>query len=168
LTRIRRVCLLIAGLALGPACDSLSDFSTTSGGVYFGAVTGAGFVRAGLGDSVRMCLELDTSQLQSAPGSLTTDDGLFRKTPLRQIPQLWHDPLSTLTFGQGRTQNLLYVAQGNATHTESAGDVFVVVSLMTSGNVEVRLLRGAPQTSATPSSLFGVFTLSRQESACPF
>jgi hypothetical protein len=95
---------------------------------------------------------------------------MFGKTPMRPIPQLWHDPLSTLSFGEGRVKNLIYVA------TPSAGnDVFVVVSLMQSGDIEVRLLRGAPSlpvdgSAPLPpqSNLFAVFGLGRQEGPCSF
>ena len=70
----------------------------------------AGFVLAGILPNTKLCLTLDTDHLQDAPGAISTDDGLFRKAPLRPIPQIWHDPLSTLTFGEGRLKNLVYVA----------------------------------------------------------
>lgn len=156
------------------ACHDISDFSTTSGGVYEGVITGADFVRAGLGASVRMCMTIDTSQLQTAPGSISTDDGLFEGTPLRPIPQYWQDPLSTFNFGEGRVENALYVASGNGNDAGLAGDVFVVVSFMIAGTIEVRLLRGAPSIASTggsasgPPNLFGVFSLSRNPGQCPF
>jgi hypothetical protein len=155
------------------ACHDISDFSTASGGVYEGVITSADFVRTGLGAAVRMCVEVDTSQLQTSPGSISTDDGLFAGTPLRAIPQYWNDPLSTFNFGDGRIQNVLYVASGNRTDAGLAGDVIVVLSFMISGNVEVRLLRGAPATAAVgpasgPPNLFGVFLLSRNAGSCPF
>jgi hypothetical protein len=119
---------------------------------------------------------------------ISTQDGLFRATPLRPIPQLWHDPLSTLSFGDGRTKNLLYVAAASAAGdagAAEAGDVMVFLSLMQSGDVELRLVRGAPPSAGdvaggsdggagtapppTPAAnLFGVFTLRREEGACSF
>lgn len=157
---------------LASACHDVSSFSTVSGGSYEGPIASASFVRSGLGKS-RMCLTIDTSHLQDAPGALSTDDGLFHDTPLRSIPQLWQDPLSTLTFGDGRIQNAVYVAHGNPVDRGEAGDVFVVVSFMVSGDIEVRLLRGAPAAadagaSPGPPSLFGVFTLSRASGACTY
>jgi hypothetical protein len=126
-------------------------------------------------------MTLDTDHLQDAPGYVWTTDGLFTKTPLRPIPQIWHDPLSTMSFGDGRVQNLVYVG----TPVSAAEDVVAVVSLMSSGRVEVRLLRGAPQadagaagtsadagadagvasTSASPP-LFAVFSLDRRDVPC--
>jgi hypothetical protein len=166
------------------ACHDVSDFSTVNGGVYEGSITGASFVRTGIGETVKMCLTIDANNLQSAsPGSVSTSDGLFHSTRLRSIPQVWSDPLSTLSFGEGRIQNVLYVAYGNAgdggareggvAEATASGDVFVVVSFMVSGSVEVRLLRGAPDApeagvGVAPPQVFGVFTLSRKSGTCSF
>jgi hypothetical protein len=166
--------VLVAAVVALPGCHDISDFSTSSGGIYEGSITSAGFVRAGIGSSTRMCVAIDTNQLQTAPGSITTDDGLFRGTPLRPIPQYWQDPLSTFNFGEGRIENALYVARGNKTDAGLAGDVFVVLSFMVSGTVEARLLRGAPPMvdsapeAAGPPNLFGVFSLSKNPGSCPF
>lgn len=134
------------------------------------------FVRSGVIQDAKMCLTLDTDHLQDAPGVLTTSDGRFRNTQLRPIPQIWHDPLSTLSFGDGRVQNLVYAAAPlpNDAGEAEAQDVIVIVSLMQSDHVEVRLLRGAPQEDAgappagTASALFGVFNLDRRPGPCAF
>src|SRR5882672_9444576 len=120
----------LAGVA---GCRDLSAFSTTDGDRFESPVVNAGFVLAGLQPDTNLCLTLDTDHLQDDPGAISTDDGLFHKVPLRPIPQLWHDPLSTLSFGEGRLKNLIYVARSSA-----GDDVFVVVSLMQSGEIEVR------------------------------
>jgi hypothetical protein len=144
------------------SCRDLSGFST-HGGSYGGEVVGASFVLAGVQPGTKMCLTLDADHLQDAPGAISTDDGMFNQVPFRPIPQIWHDTLSTLTFGEGRLKNLLYVV--TTTVTSDAGppgqDVFAVVSLMQSGHVEVRLLRGA-------GDLFAIFDLSRSEGPCSF
>lgn len=162
----RPTCALLAVSALSTgalaACNDVSQFKTRGGG-FEGAVVDGSFVRAGIPEGVRLCLTLDTDHLQDTPGTLTTSDGHFHATPLRPIPQLWHDPLSTLAFGEGRERNLVYMA------TPSDGvDVTVVVSLMREGDVEVRLLRGAPTTgaSSSPPSIFGVFALYRRAEPC--
>ena len=146
-------------------CHDLSDFATGSDR-YEGAVIKASFVRTGFGEDVRLCLSLDVDHLQDAPGTLKTSDGLLGGAPLRPIPQLWHDPLSLLSFGEGRLKNLMYVARS------STGDLMAVVSLMASGNVEVRLLRGVsgpPAGSAgEPEPVFGVFPLERRQGPCSF
>ena len=105
----------------------------------------AAFVRTGIGAGTQMCLTLDSNHFQDGPGEVWTDDGRFTAAPFRPIPQIWSDPLSTLSFGEGRLKNLVYVLGATAPFADGNGnDVFAVVSLMQSGGVEVRLLRGAP------------------------
>jgi hypothetical protein len=167
---MRRAVLGLSALWAVTACRDLSGFSTTDGDSYEGDVVNAGFVLAGMQPKTRLCLTLDTDHLQDAPGAIATSDAMLRQVALRPIPQIWHDPLSTLSFGEGRLKNLVYVAKA-----ETEGDVFVVVSLMQSGDIEVRLLRGAPGLSAdgaagdtSGGNLFAVFSLSRQSGPCSF
>jgi hypothetical protein len=158
------------GLTCLAGCRDLSSFSTSDGDRYENSVVNASFVLAGIEPGTRLCLTLDTDHLQDAPGVISTNDGMFRKAALRPIPQIWHDPLSTLSFGEGRIKNLVYVA------TSSAGDdVLSVVSLMESGDIEVRLLRGAPslpEGGGVPASfggnLFAVFDLTRKKGPCSY
>jgi hypothetical protein len=160
----------VTGVSGLTGCRDLSGFSTVDGDRYENAVVDAGFVLAGLQPDTNGCLTIDTDHLQDAPGAFSTSDGLFHKTPLRPIPQIWHDPLSTFSFGEGRLKNLIYVA------TSSAGDdVFVVVSLMQSGDIEVRLLRGAPSLpgeggapTTSGGNLFAVFDLTRKTGPCSY
>jgi hypothetical protein len=171
--------LALAGSLLACAgCRDLSQFST-GGDRFEGAVVQGDFVRAGIGPLTNLCLTLDTDHLQDAPGAISTDDGLFHAVALRSIPQIWHDPLSTLSFGEGRLKNLVYAAEASLPFADGLdGSVLVLVSLMQSGHVEVRLLRGAPgltQTatdSGTPGApagnIFAVFDLTRQPGPCSF
>jgi hypothetical protein len=161
---------LLAGVLFlfAAACRDVSSFSTGDGRSFEGQIVEGSFVRAGLEASARMCMTFDTDHLQDGPGAMTTTDGRFTKTPLRPIPQIWHDPLSTLAFGDGRVQNMVYAA----TPTGETEDVLVVISLMQSGRIEVRLVRGAPQADAaapapaTGGPLFGVFTLEKRKVPC--
>lgn len=152
-------------------CRDVSSF-TTSGDSFQGSVVQASFVRAGVDPSTCMCLTLDANHLQDAPGAISTTDGRFQSAPLRSIPELWNDPLSTLNFGEGRLRNLTYVVSATTPFDDGAGqEVFAVVSLMQSGDVEVRLLRGAPPIdvdSGSPSThVFAVFPLTRHAGVCP-
>ncbi len=181
--RLGRVALALVFLAslapLAGGCRDLSRFSSGDGR-YEGAVVKGDFVRSGMADDVRVCLSLDTDHLQDTPGKISSSDGRFKSETLRPIPQLWHDPLSTLSFGEGRERNLIYVATPSSTFADGGAggdgtDVMVFVSLMTSGSVEVRFVRGAPppnapdaSTPAPSSNLFAVFGLERQRGACSF
>ncbi|HEY8040615.1 MAG TPA: hypothetical protein VIF15_12505 [Polyangiaceae bacterium] len=162
--------------ALAPAgCRDLSGF-TTSGDRYEGPVVQGDFVRAGVDASTSLCLTLNTDHLQDGPGALSTSDGRFQAVAMRPIPQIWHDPLSTLNFGDGRVKNLIYVVTATTPYGDGNGDdVFVFVSLMQSGGIEVRLLRGAPGlapdggTATGPGgNVFAVFGLSRQQGPCSY
>jgi hypothetical protein len=165
-----RPIVLSAALAasLAAACTDVSRFSN-AGDHYQGTIAAGDFVRAGFDPSASLCLVLDANHLQDAPGTLTSSDGRFASTPLRPIPQIWHDPLSTLSFGEGRVQNLVYAVTPIA-DADALGDIVAVVSLLQSGGVEVRLFRSAPAIDAGPggTSLFGVFSLSRGSGACSF
>lgn len=169
------IAVVVASSLAALGCRDTSRFSSR-GDRFQGEVVKGSFVRSGIAEDVKMCLTLDTDHLQDAPGTITTSDGRFQGAALRPIPQIWHDPLSTLSFGDGRVQNLVYAASplpGDA-GAEEAQDVVVVVSLMQTDLIEVRLLRGAPQTDAglpppgTASALFGVFNLDRQPGPCAF
>lgn len=187
---MRRVAL---GVAVGvtcatcTGCRNLSGFST-NGDSFVGAVVNADFVRAGVAANTQLCLTLDADHFQGqdgvVPGDVSTDDGRFHLSPLRPIPQIWSDPLSTLTFGEGRLKNLVYVVAATTPFADLGGnDVLAVVSLMQSGGVEVRLLRGAPSlaadagappgaddasTASNGSNVFAIFALSRQKGPCSF
>ena len=145
---------------------------------YEGLVVAGDFVRSGITTNTNMCVTLDADHLQDAPGFLSTSDGRFTLAPMRPIPQIWHDPLSTLQFGDDQRveADLVYAATplvGDGGPAE-AQDVLVVVSLIESRHIDVRLLRGAPQSDAgappagVASTMFGVFHLERQEGPCSF
>lgn len=170
--------VVLATSTLG--CRDVTRFSS-HGDHFEGEVVKGSFVRAGLPDDARMCLTLDAEHLQDGPGTISTSDGRFKSTLLRPIPQIWHDPLSRLSFGDGRVQNLLYVATPVAPAGDTQ-DIMVVMSLMQEGGVEIRLVRGAPAAEdagapvpdAGPAvtiqapPMFGVFTLDRRAGACSF
>jgi hypothetical protein len=170
---MKRLPALVLAPVLVAGCRDLSGF-TTHGDRYEGSVVSAAFVRAGAEVGTRMCLTLDTDHLQDAPGALSTDDGRFHAAALRTIPQIWQDPLSTLTFGEGRLKNLVYVVSATMPFSDGNGpDVFAVISLMQSGDVEVRLLRGAPPPTdggfpIATGNLFAVFDLTRKPGPCSF
>jgi hypothetical protein len=165
-------CLTIGAISIfAIGCRDTAGFSTGSGH-YEGSVVSGSFVRNGIADGTRACITLDANHFQDAPGSIWTNDGLFEAVPLRPIPQIWHDPLSTLAFGEGRTKNLVYVATPNPDGGTIGGDVMAIISLMDSGSIEVRLIRGAPQGpdggDVGSDDIFAIFDLSTTPGPCPF
>ena len=171
-TSLSVVCALAlscAPFALG--CRDLSRFSTTGGGTYEGAIATGAFVRSGFPGDTKVCMTLDTDHLQDSPGTLSTSDGRFKSEALRPIPELFHDPLSTLNFGEGRVKNFVYVARPTGDALDRS-DVTVVLSLLQSSDIEVRIFRSAPMdgdAGTEPAArLFGVFALSKGPSACSF
>jgi hypothetical protein len=139
-------------------CDGLSDFSTRPGECYSGDIIDAAFVRSGSFEAgVGLTLELDVSALGEAetPGArLTTTDGLFVRSPVKQMAALSLDQLSLLSFPSGRIRS--YLAYAPDIHGDIAN---VVISLMENGDAEVRIFRPAENPE---DALFGVFRVTRK------
>lgn len=137
-----------------------------------------GFIRAGSPPQFGMSLTLEIEHLTTLPGTLTTDDRenglcadqalpLFAGARLRAIEEAFHDPLSTLDFGQGHEHDFHAWVDSNC-----AGTLLTIVSLMKDDAVEVRLLKPAPEPNAdTPDHErpgFALFHLNRQAAGCGF
>lgn len=161
------VSLPLAALVLG-GCKDVDDYTTKPDESYCGDVVQGPFVRDGFAPDVRLRLTFDAAAISSGPGSVTTSDGLLTEAKLAPIPQVFHDPLATLSFGEGRKRSVLYAL--TPTREQGGAPLTAVVSLMEGGDVELRLFRaGDPAQTATPSlaaSYFGVFPLKRQKGTC--
>ena len=159
----------LAGLAaLG--CRDLDRFDTGETGAYCGNIIGGAFTRRGFNEGLGLRLTLDIDALQRAPGTISTDDretgpcapqALFEAAPLRVTPELFADPFSLLEFGATRDHN--FVAWVEST---CQGSALAVVSLMHTGDAEVRLLRSGTAVGADTPGDFGVFQLRRTD--CEF
>ncbi len=160
------------------ACTDTSRWNSEPGESFCGDVTAASFVRAGIPEGMRMRLELDAEHLQSTPGRLWTSPlpsgEKLVAAEMRVIPQLLHDPLSTLNFGEGRVRNSIAVVDLPSTDpARPTSQLIVIVSLLQSGDAEVRLLRGALTSAGADAgatdpagNLFGVFRLRREKGDC--
>jgi hypothetical protein len=173
-------CGLAAALLLG-GCRDAESFALEPGETYCGSLVHTPVFTDGMlpGDvppALRMRLALDVDNLSTLPGTVRTDDkdrglcredgkALFEDAPLRTIEQVLHDPISQAVIGEGRDQNFFTYVSSSCGH-----QMMAVVSLMHSGDVEVRLFKPAeaPQTpkktdtdrGARPG--FGLFTLERK------
>jgi hypothetical protein len=181
MTRVRLRWFMVLAV-LVPGCQGLDRFDTKPGESYCGALVSApvfhaGLVPTGAPPSLRLRLELDTGKLTTAPGMLTSDDAerglcapraLFEGAPMRAIPELTHDALSFMEFGEGRDHNYMTWVDSSC-----QGTMLAVVSLMRDDSVEVRLLKPAPLPGADagPDSRpgFGLFVLRRRTTeSCSF
>jgi hypothetical protein len=164
--------LLLSAVLVG--CADNARWSSEPGESWCGAVTAATFVRAGMPETTTLRLELDAERLQSAPGRVWTtpfsSGERLSASELRVIPQMLHDPLSTLNFGEGRVKNAMAVVDlPSVDPARPSTQVLVVISLLQTGEVEARVIRGAsPGTAlgAEVSQLFGVFKLERKRGDC--
>jgi len=159
--------LLAAGLGLG--CRDLERFDTGDTGAYCGRIIDSEFTRAGFAPGLGLRLTLDIDALETAPGTLSTDDTAapapcaplpeFDSAPLLVTPALFSDPLSQLEFGGTRDYNFMAWVDSTC-----QGSALAVVSLMHTGQVEVRLLRrGTGIAGDVSPEQFGVFQLERND-----
>lgn len=176
--------VLLAALAL--SCRSLDRFDTPGDAAFCGQlVAGPNFHDGFVGDKqiaalLQMKLKLDTSQLgafsnnemvrlgflssNDADSGLCSGEGepLFKSSPLRAIPQLDHDTLSTLTFGEGHDED--FFAWSDST---CQGTMLALVSLLRKGDVELRLFKPAalapPAAGPAQRAGYALFYLHRSD-----
>lgn len=171
---------LAATLALG-ACRDLERFDTEGESAFCGELVGApfqtGFLPADAEpDTIGLRLTFDIRGLATSPGEITTNDEaqglcspepLFAAQPLRSVSEAFHDPISMLSFGDGRERNLLVWVDSTC-----RGTFLGVVSLMRNDEIELRLFKPAPAPSTTTPAAdragFAVFRLSRAQRGCGF
>jgi hypothetical protein len=186
-----RLILLLGACLAAVSCRSVGRFDTEGNAAYCGALVSGpsfheGFVASGAEPpSFQLKLTLDTSQLSglsetstALPGTLWTDDAetglcasgnqpLFQSSPLRAIQEVNHDALSTLTFGEGHDDDFFAWVDSTC-----QGTMLALVSLLRSGDVEVRLFKPAalPPPDAGPEKRpgFALFHLKRRENGCGF
>ncbi len=178
-------CLLpgLAALAGTASCRNLDGFDTQPGEAYCGSLISQpafqdGFLPAGSRPTLELALTLDTSKLTSEPGILRSNDGstglcakstgsLFQDAPLRAIPEVDHDVLSSLSFGEGHEHDFFAWVDSSC-----QGTLLAVVSLMKNDQVEMRLFKPArlPPPQATPDQKpgFAVFHFDVQKHGCGF
>jgi hypothetical protein len=177
--------VLGAGLALGVSgCRDLERWELSDDETFCGSLVSAplfqeGLLPEGTPPALRMRLDLDVQQLATRPGHITTDDAsrglcraegkaLFDTAPLRTVAEALHDPISTASLGEGRDQNVFAYVDSSCGH-----NMLAVVSLMSGGDVEVRLFKPAAEpgegTAQADRPGFGLFVLSRKpKSDCGF
>ncbi len=176
-----RIFALVATVLVVAGCRSLDRFDTSGEAAYCGEVVGAqtfqdGFIPENTPPSLSLVLELDTDHLTTRPGTLTSNDQttglcratgepLFRNASLRAIPEIFHDDLSGAEFGDGHQHDFFAWVDSTC-----QGTMVAVVSLLTNGAVEVRLMKPAADPPAGAPAAerpgFAKFYLTRNEHGC--
>lgn len=175
--------ILCASFAM--SCGDLEGFTSKPGQAYCGRiglpVFQSGFVEEGSPSVLQLALTLDMSKLPTVatdpptePGVLNSNDlqgicgtpeaprALFQNAPLRSIPELQHDVLSALTFGEGHDHDFFAWVDSTC-----LGTMVAVVSLMKNNYVELRLFKpmAAPRDGATAAEQpgFALFHLNPKQ-----
>jgi hypothetical protein len=178
------LCPLLATLS----CRDLERFDTHGAGAYCGELVSGpsftdGFVEGEPLLPLRMGLTLETNGLSAvtgkatSPGRLSSNDAsnglcsaqgqaLFFETPLRGIPQVDHDAIGGLTFGDGHDEDFFAWVDSSC-----LGTMLSVVSLLRNGDVELRLFKPAPTRAEAPAAErpgFALFYLRLDKNGCGF
>ena len=132
-------------------CHNLDGFTTREGEAYCGPIAGAkfqtGFVPTGQPPDLTVALRLNAGKLTTQPGflsshnaatSLCGEQPLFQDAPLRPIPVIDSDAISTLSFGEGHEHDFFAYVDSTC-----QGTMLAVVSLMKNNLVELRLFKPA-------------------------
>jgi hypothetical protein len=160
-------------------CTDMSRYSTAPDESWCGSVTLGSVFRQGLSPRVQMRVQLDATKLDAneSAGTISTfeaADGdakptrLLDEAELRALAPLAHDPLSRLSFGDGRERNAIFAVTPKDPAAES---LLAIISLKTDDAVEVRLLRAGVKGDDAPAGrtpIFGVFPLARSPGRCGF
>jgi hypothetical protein len=164
-------------------CRSLDRFDTSGAPAYCGTILKAplfqdGLLPDGAEPGLNLRLEIDTDRLTTRPGTLTSNDAvfglcsgkggaLFQDAELRAIEEIVHDSLSNLEFGDGHQHDFFAWVDSTC-----QGTMLAVVSLLTNGSVEVRLLKPAAEPPDGAGSEmrpgFALFYMRRSETGCGF
>jgi len=176
----RRTADIVVALALSSGmlagCEDLDRFDTDGDEAYCGSIVSAQFIRTSTTDggferNLRLRLELDADALTTAPGTLSSDDGetgpcsplrTFEAARLRVTPEIYHDPLSMMSFSDRHDYNLFAWVDSTC-----RGPMLSVVSLLKNDDVEVRLMKPADGTEASRPA-FALFELRRRSEGCGF
>jgi len=156
------------------SCGNLEGFTSKPGEAYCGTIGLAdfhkGFVEEDSPSILGLALVLDVNKIPTQPGILNSNDPqgicgtpdapqlLFSNAPLRAIPELQHDVLSALTFGEGHDHDFFAWVDSTC-----QGTMLAVVSLMKNNYVELRLFKPArlttPDAPAAERPGFALFHL---------
>jgi hypothetical protein len=175
--------LLVLSAAGVFGCKSLERYDTEGTSAYCGSIVGPslfeeGFVPENQPPGLGLSLKLTTETLSTRPGTLSSNDAqtgfcreegraLFENAPLRAIPEMFHDSLSQLEFGEGHVQDFFAWVDSSC-----QGTMLAVVSLLANGAVEMRLMKPAaePPPNAGPDQQpgYALFYMEKSTPGCGY
>ncbi len=171
-----KLCSLAALVSATLGCSELERYDTKPGEAYCGNIVGAEFIRTperqgGFSQELRARITLDMNQERGPQLVLTTSDlsgpcaplPSFDDAALVLVPELTSDPLSQLSFGDGRDHNFMGWLESSC-----RGPVLAVVSLMNDSELELRLLRPPVETEVGPRPAFALFRTKLSTGSCGF
>jgi hypothetical protein len=196
-SRLAALALSLLSVPFSLGCRDLERFDTKEDQAYCGDLVSGGDVASGMSFDdgfwpdgepklLRMQLtELKTNLLStfssdtsSFPAWLTSNDAesglcaeqsqaLFEHAPLRSIPQIDHDSIATLSFGEGHDRDFFAWVDSTC-----QGTMLALVSLLRNNDIELRLFKPAalppPAASAGQRPGFALFYLRRNNKLCGF
>jgi hypothetical protein len=161
-------------------CETIDRFNTEGKAAYCGGIFTSKFVwtpppEGGFDRELQLQLKLDTTELATVPGRITTDDAsldpcgadhpgvpTFDGAKLVVTPEFANDSLSSFTFEDGQAHNIMAWVDSSC-----QGKMLAVVSLYKSSHVEVRLMKpGTTGPDATDRDAFALFPLERRDDGC--
>ncbi len=182
---VRSGLLLCSAVLLAlTGCRDLQRFDLGEGEAYCGPIVSTpvfheGFIPTDSPPVLRLKFYLDTDNLTTRPGRLFSDDAerglcandgepLFDGAELRTVESVLHDPISELSFGEGREHSVFAYVDSTC-----QGSMLALVSMMRSGDLELRLFKPKPEApdDAAPGerSGYALFHLKRRdEKNCGF
>lgn len=171
----RPTTLLLLAALVGTGCRDLEKFDTGKGEIYCGTMVAPSEASEGFdfGRSpaaplyLSMTLRMDS--LESIPGKVRSNDAdfgpckpraMFENAPLRILRKALGDKLSNLNMSDDHEQDLVAYIDSTC-----SGSMVAIVSLIQNGQVELRLLRPAPDianAAVADQARFGIFSMTKE------
>lgn len=168
-------------------CKSMDRFDTRKGETYCGSLVGQGVISAGfeepewLGSGTQQTLELSLNTAELAakdgvPAIITSHDAtfgpcaprpLFERAKVRTLGAVLGDRLGAVQLNDDHEEDVVSLVDSTC-----SGSMVGILSLIKNGEVEMRLLRPAPENAADvnptaeSTTRFGLFTLRKTAEGC--
>lgn len=137
---------VVAFVGLFISCNQLEEFSTKEDEVYRGEIVDARFIILSpqinqsifkVGTKVELVIDFLAAENEVA-GYITTDDGLFNRSPLNLFLPIVYDKLSLMELPNSFRSFIYFVEPSDPEFGEI--DAIAIVSIMDNKEVELRII----------------------------